>query len=231
MKKVLLTQSKGRLQGLVELLEAQGLDVRHQPFIETLTIQEARAEAEHLLNCEWMLFSSQTGVEAWLELSLPFPENIRYGAVGNKTVKSLKDLGLKVDIVGKPQNAEGLAELFIHNFSSAKSVALPKGNLSLSILEDKLELADISTKPIVIYRTKTAKLTDVNFTDYDALFFASPSAVAVLKDVPKSVLQNKKFIAIGETTAQAIFEIGYECTIAVTPSNEAITKAIVEAIN
>ncbi len=238
MAKVLLTQSKDRLQGLQDLLEAQGLVVEHQPFIKTVTLKNAYQDAQALLDCEWMLFSSQAAIEAWLELtpSLPkylpksLPKHIRYGAVGQKTAERLQALGLQVEVIGKPQSAEGLADVFVRRFPNAKSVALPVGNLRLTVLKDRLTEANIPTKSVVIYRTDLVDVKDIKVQDVDTILFASPSATQVLQAglQENNIFLNKNLVAIGQTTAEAIRKLGFRCSVAETPSIEAIAEAILK---
>jgi len=227
MRKVLLTHSQGRLQGLNELLTDKGFDVKHQPLIQTSVIHNGNIliDAEALLSCEWMLFTSQAAIEAWIELGLGFPKNMGFGAVGQKTAKRLEALGVEVNVIGEPQDAQGLAEVFIQNYADAKTVALPKGNLSLSILDDKLKAAGIETKPLVIYETQLLSVDYLKNEVFDVVFFASPSAVEAFNNVLDQ--EDMQYIAIGETTAKAIHDVGQTCTIAQTPIVEAIAEAIV----
>ena len=236
-KRVLLTQSQGRLEGLVEKLIACDFEVVHQPLIQTTVMPDVLEDAKTLLRCEWMLFTSQAAIDAWvdlgLSLGLEFPTKIRFGAVGHKTAKRLEALGVEVDVIGEPQDAEGLAEVFIRNYPDAKSVALPKGKLSLSILEDRLNAAGIDTKAVVIYETNSVDVTHLDKETFDVVFFASPSAVEAFHALSLDNLSLAKelaYVAIGETTAKAIYQTGQDCIIAQTPTVDAIAEAIVKAI-
>lgn len=236
-KRVLLTQSQGRLEGLSELLNNQGIDVVHQPLIQTTVIhsEEILKQAKALLTCEWMLFTSQAAIEGWLELNLTFPKHIKYGAVGQKTAKRLEALDIEVSLTGKSQDADGLADVFIRKYPDAKSVALPKGDLSLSILDDRLKAAGIKTKPLVIYKTQTVDTNHLNsvlFNEvFDVVFFASPSAVDAYQFLEEETDTDVAYVAIGETTAKTIQKTGRSCGIAQTPTIEVIAEAIVKAIS
>ncbi len=227
-KRVLLTQSHGRLEGLLEKLVACGFEVIHQPLIQTTVIPNAREDAKALLTCEWMLFTSQAAIDAWLDLGLDFPKTMRFGAVGKKTAKRLEIFGVDVEVIGEPQDAEGLADVFIRNYPDAKSVALPKGNLSLSILDNRLSAVGIDTKAVVIYETNNVDVTHLETETFDVVFFASPSAVEAFQSLSLDI--ELDYVAIGETTAKAIYQTGQDCVTAQTPTVDAITEAIVKAI-
>lgn len=226
-KRVLLTQSQGRLEGLVEKLGAWGYEVLHESLIQTTVIRDVVEEAKELLTCEWMLFTSQAAVDAWVELELGFPENIRFGAVGIKTAKRLEALDVEVEVMGEPQDAEGLANVFIETYPDAKSVALPKGNLSLSILDKRLIAVGIDTKALTIYETNSVDVSYLKNEQFDVVFFASPSAVEAFQTL--GLYKEFGYVAIGETTAKAIRKSGQDCVIAQTPIVDAIIEAIVKA--
>ena len=126
--KIALTQSEGRLAGLAEALRERGHEVVRQPLIRTqpLVSEAVRGRAERLLPCDWLLFTSPNAVEAWHALDLPL-QNIgsTIGVVGEKTAEAVRALGGEVALTGKPQNAEGLAEVFLRRGGKPLLCSLP----------------------------------------------------------------------------------------------------------
>ncbi len=229
--RVALTQSRDRLKYLKEGLEQNGFTVIHNPLIETrpLLTKEVRKQAKELLNCQWLLFSSSTAIEAWQCLGLPFsitkeqPSFPRLGAVGYKTAQKIEQFGGKVDIVGEPQSAAGLAKVFLENHSDAVSVALPQGNRGLNTLQSALEARGIVAEPLIIYQTlhKTWQAGEV-----DAVVLASPSAVEVL---PENIANKAILVTLGKTTYEIITERGWKAICAQEPTSEAVLELLINA--
>jgi hypothetical protein len=71
--RVVLTQSRGRLEVVQEILEQRGYEVIRQPLIETqpLLDEQTKLEAQKLLDCAWLLFTSRTAAETWQHLFPP----------------------------------------------------------------------------------------------------------------------------------------------------------------
>ncbi len=229
--RVALTQSLGRLEHLKKLLEKNGFTVVHNPLIETqpLLTKEVRKQAKELLNYQWLLFSSSAAVESWQALGLPFCSTKeilkcpKLGAVGNKTAQKIEGFGGKVEIIGKPQNAAGLTKVFLKSYPNAISVALPKGNKGLDILQKTLEVRGIVTKSLVIYNTlqKTWQVGEV-----DVVILASPSAVEAL---PKHIGDKTILVALGKTTYQKLVERGWKGMCAREPTSEAVLQVLTYA--
>ena len=181
-----------------------------------------------MLGCQWILFSSSTAIESWQSLGLPFsatevnPSFPRLGAVGQKTAQRIKKFGGRVDVVGEPQNAAGLAKVFLENYADAASVALPQGNRGLNTLQVALEQRGIITKPLTIYQTlrKTWQAGEV-----DVVVIASPSAVEAL---PKHIAADATLVALGQTTYQILKERGWKGICAQEPTSEAVLKVLID---
>ena len=222
--KIALTQSEGRLAGLAEALSAQGHEVVRQPLIQTepLVNEEVRGQAEQLLSCSWLLFTSPSTVEAWHALSLPL-HNIepRIGVVGEKTAQAVRSFGGEVALVGEPQNAEGLADTFLREVDLQEvrqTVGLPRGNRALETLQERLAMHDIQTFSVTIYKTATCPW---RIGEVDTVLLASPSAAEAL---PEAVGRRAKLISLGPSTSAAITERGWRCVQAETPSTKGILK-------
>ena len=229
--RIALTQSRGRLEHLKEKLEQNGFTVFPNPLIETrpLLKKEVREQAKDLLNCQWLLFSSSTAIETWQSLGLPFlstePESKfpRLGAVGQKTAQKIKQFGGRVDVVGEPQSAAGLAKVFLENYSNATSVALPQGDRGLNTLQKALERRGIIAKPLIIYQT-LQKVWQAG--EVDAVVLASPSAVEAL---PENIANKAILVTLGKTTYEILAERGLKAVCAREPTSDAVLEALINA--
>ena len=223
--KVALTQSEGRLAGLAEALTERGHEVVRQPLVRTepMLNEEVRGQAEELLRCSWLLFTSPNAVEAWHALGLSLQEiDPKIGAVGEKTARALRTFGGEVALIGESQNAEGLADTFLRRTAMRQevegAVGLPRGNRSLTTLQERLEAHAVKTLPVTIYQTLTC---DWQAGEVDAVVLASPSAAGAL---PEEVGKHVKLISIGPSTSREVERRGWRYIQTETPSAEAILR-------
>ena len=220
--RVALTQSRGRLEVVQEMLESRGYEVIRQPLIETqpLSDEATKLAAQKFLECAWILFTSRTAAETWQKLDLPsslFPPPF-IGAVGKKTAEALKEMGREVSIIADQQNAENFAEMFLSHPKAASPVGLPQGDRALDTVQKKLEQHGFDVRPVVIYKTI---LCPKNFQNIDVIVLSSPSAVEAVEDKGQAQL-----VAIGETTLKAVEARGWQAVRATSPDAEAIFQAI-----
>jgi uroporphyrinogen-III synthase len=224
--RVVLTQSRGRLESLQEMLEGRGYEVVRQPLIETqpLLDETTRLEAQKLLECAWILFTSRTAAETWQKLSLTFNKGLeplitpKVGAVGKKTAETLKEMGATVSLIADSQNAENFAEMFLNHPKATSPVGLPQGDKALDTVQKKLEQHGYEVRPVVIYETI---LCPQNFQNVDVIVLASPSAVEALEDKGKAQL-----VAIGETTLKAVEARGWQASLASSPEANSILEQL-----
>lgn len=230
--KIALTQSEGRLVGLAEALTERGHEVIRQPLIRTepLVSEEVRGQAERLLACDWLLFTSSSAVEAWHALGLPL-NNIhpRVGVVGEKTAEVILSYGGEVSLIGEPQNAEGLATVFLEQEVRGqetkgqeveRTVGLPQGNRSLQTLKERLGAHGVQTFPVTLYETVTCPW---QAKEVDAVVLASPSAAQAL---PEEVGKRVTLVLLGPSTSAAIARRGWRYVQAEMPSAKAILKIL-----
>ena len=162
--------------------------------------------------------TSPNAVEAWHALGLPLRGiNPQIGVVGEKTARAIGKLGGDVSLIGEPQHAEGLADIFLKQEVKG-TVGLPRGNRSLKTLQERLGAHGVKTSPVTIYETVTCNW---QAGEVDAVVLASPSAVQAL---PEEVGKHAKLISMGPSTSAAITGRGWRCIQAETPSTEAILK-------
>lgn len=228
--RIALTQSEGRLAGLAEALMKLGHEVIRQPLIRTqpLVSEEVRGQAERLLACDWLLFTSSSAVEAWHALGLPLSDiRPRVGVVGEKTAEVIRSHSGKVSLTGEPQNAEGLADVFLgqelkgqetKGQEVGKTVGLPQGNRSLRTLQERLGAHRVQTFPVTIYETVTCPW---QAEEVDAVVLASPSAAQAL---PEEVGKRVTLISLGPSTSAAIARRGWAFVQASVPSTEGILE-------
>jgi len=220
--KVALTHSEGRLEGLEAALTAHGYGVVRVPLIETVPVPSEAARG--LLECDWLLFSSRSTLEAWDTLGLPL-RGVRphLGAVGERTAAAIRHLGGAVILVGEPQNAQGLADAFLRAVRPPATVGLPCGDRALGTLGVQLCAAGFEVRKAVVYETRACPWKVETVDVVDVVVLASPSAVAAL---PEGVGARAKLVALGPSTAAAIAGRGWGYVQADAPEAGAVLSAI-----
>jgi uroporphyrinogen-III synthase len=225
--RVALTQSRGRLEVVQEMLEGRGYEVVRQPLIKTQALldEKTRLEAEKLLECAWILFTSRTAAETWQQLILslkPEPQNSKpkIGAVGKKTAEALQQIGAEVAIIADSQNAENFADMFLNHPAAKSPVGLPQGDKALDTVQQRLEQAGYEVRPLVVYKTI---LQPHRFENTDVIVLSSPSAVEAVEEIG-----NAKLVAIGATTLKATEARGWQAVQATSPDADAIVRAVEE---
>ncbi|MEM6428573.1 MAG: uroporphyrinogen-III synthase [Deinococcota bacterium] len=220
---VLLTHSEGKLKTLEPKLRDLGFQVSYYPAITTIPLvnDDVRKQAEHLLDCDWLAFTSRSAVDAWQALELPL--NIKLAAVGDKTAQALEAAGGRVNLTSPQANADDLAAQLIASVPTCK-VGLPQGSRALGVLETRLQAAGFEVHVATIYCTDTRPLLSASqLSDVDAVVLASPSAVEVL---PKELSEDVCLIALGPSTGKALAARGLAYLQAETASSNAIIKVL-----
>jgi uroporphyrinogen-III synthase len=226
--RVALTQSRGRLERLQDMLEQRGFEVIRQPLIETqpLLDEKTRLEAQKLLEGAWILFTSRTSVEVWQHFGFDFSNGLQplvipnVGAVGKKTAEQLRESGATVSLIADSQNADNFAEMFLNHPKASSPVGLPQGDKALATLQIKLEQHGFEVHGVVIYKTVSCPQ---NFQNADVIVLASPSAVEAVTDIGTA-----QVVAIGETTLKAVEARGWQAARAASPDGFSIVQVIEE---
>ncbi len=219
-RRVLLTHSEGRLEGLAPSLEAQGFSVTHHPLVRTEFLPEVEGAAD-LLGCDWLLFTSRTAVRAWSALGLPLGGTLKLGVVGAATALELERLGAEVALHAEPASAQGLLTTFCAHVAPPARVGLPCGEQALPTLQIGLTGAGFTVTKVCLYKTVTQPFRR---TDADLIVLASPSAATALPESAKSAL-----VTLGPSTQQAVCKRGWHATRARTPDVSGVVEAVLSA--
>ncbi len=224
--RIVLTQARGRLEGLADALRARGHEVTAAPLIgtRTLTGEATRRAAEALLGLPWRCYVSRSAVESWAELGLPFEDGARLAAVGAGTAAALIARGARVPPLtpaARSSSAAGLAEALLAAGAADHDVGLVQGSRARRELADRLRSAGARPQSAVVYEVIALPWQVEGHVD--AVVLASPSAVAGL---PRSIGERARLVALGPTTAAALEQHGWRCLEAPEPSVEGVLEAL-----
>lgn len=173
----------------------------------------------HDLKSDWIFFYSRNAVHFFFDgLAKAIPASIKLGCIGESTAKALSR---PADFIGNGEPAS-TATSFLE-LAKGQKVLFPRAKNSRKSIQQLLE-GQIDAEDVVVYenRPKTEFLVPL----VDVLVFTSPlNAQAYFQKY--SLRTNQKVVAIGQTTAAALRQIGIsEMNIALKPYEEDLAKAV-----
>jgi uroporphyrinogen-III synthase len=240
-KVIITTQPADQAEEMLMLLEAKEARAFSLPMIETRTIRIPEEELHRIIQLgefDLLVFTSKKGVRGFFENLSEFqgdfnlPSQLQIAVVGQATGAELEKYSHKAAFMNPGTDARDLTKFLMENVSIA-------GNKILFALSDKapdfLEttLAEKATiKRINVYETIPLSTVDEQIAGLikagkaDMCIFTSPSGFYAFLDVFPNA-DSLLLAAIGNTTAHAIKECGYDVAVtAPYPSAQSLVKAI-----
>lgn len=224
---MLVTRAHGPAEELSALLRAEGAEpvtvaaIRLAPPASWAPLDAAIAG---LQGYDWLLFTSPNGARAFadrLRHAGRAPEELgrlQVAAVGPGTAATLRELGLRADLVPGVYVAEALAEAFAVRDLANKRVLFVRAEEAREVLPARLRDLGAAVDEVVAYRTLpdaagARRLRDLLAAGgLDAATFASSSAVrataAMLDAAAVAHLRGLVIACIGPVTASTARELG-----------------------
>lgn len=206
---------------LLKELTAQG----HQLVAESL-IEFELIPFNYFPPCHWIFFYSQKGVHYFFEMADPLRYTMsKFAVMGNGTAKALIEQGIVPDFIGNG-NPIHTAECFEEE-AFEQRVLFPQAKNSQKSVE-KLLSNQIQIIDLAVYDNTPKKDIDIPFCEI--LVFTSPiNAQAYFSKY--ELQEGQKIIAIGETTAQAVKNLGFlKYVTASSPSEKSLLIAIKDSL-
>ncbi len=218
MARCVLTRQKEQNRPWVESLRSRGLPVLDMPLVDFEALPAP--DATVTVGVDWILFTSPRGVRAFVEAGLE-TEGCRVGCLGTGTAAALAEHGLPDHLGFAGKDGAELARAFASRVMPPATVLLPGPEkrmvAPLHILADR----GFTVRDLPLYRTVAVAPGAAPGPD-DILFFCSPSAVRAYAEArPERPLS----VAIGETTAAACREHGFEVRVATNPDLDSMLRA------
>lgn len=224
MKKVFISRELEPGSAFIRLLQAEGFEL-----IARSLLYFSLKPFSTLPLTEWVFFYSKNAVRFFFEglkrNKIKLDTGVQLAAMGRATAVLLGQHVPKVDFTGDG-NAGRVAQNFLP-FCKGKKVLFPQARHSLRsvqlLLGDRIEAHDL-----VVYDNQPIR--DIDIPQPGVLVFTSPMNARTY--FGKYQLHEKqKVIAIGESTALALAEMGIaEVELAAAPSEEAMARAVIKVI-
>jgi len=155
------------------------------------------------------------------------PSIVKVAALGRGTKKALEQYDVQVSFVGKDPDTSVVAKAFLKELKSER-VWLPKSSRSLNRIEGELPESQLIAQ--VTYQTipTSRQLRE----SHDVVVFTSPSNVEGYL-LENDLLPEQHIIAIGETTANYIFERypSLNVQISAQPTLDALVRLVLSVLN
>lgn len=235
---VMLTRPADRNCMLADQLKQLGCSVAQIPMIATKTIPMDKEIINKLPRYNWIVFTSQAGVKAFIHNISKAKVDIRQlggckiAAVGPKTEQVLQTFGLLADYVPSLYDLEHLLAGLQKRVTRADYVLLYRSNLGRDILSEGLSSITHIVDDVTAYETtftgRKEYLTPERVNNaFDYILFTSGSAVDSFGALAGDTnLSGVKAICIGEQTGKKAKQYGMDTYI----SREATTDSMVKKL-
>jgi len=231
-KNILITRPAEQSEGFRELLLEDGANPILFPVIKTYPPESWSAldsAIDRLDSYHGLIFTSVNGVRYFME-RLHFLDKdirelkgVRLYAIGPKTAKAVRDLGIKVDVVPENYVAESLLESIGKEPLNGKRFLLPRATVARETLPEELRKngAEIDVAPA--YQTLPPKEVDseilakIKAGEIDVITFTASSTVDNFVNLigrnSLSALKNVVIACIGPITAKTAENYGLTPTV------------------
>ena len=235
--RVLLTRPSGQSDEWAKLLEDAGAEpvlfptIMVGPPASWTALDEA---LRRLGGYQWVVFTSAIAATNTISRLADRRQlnGVRVASVGRHTANVLQKLGVAVDLVppeDRDQNGQGLAEA-LSFLSPGARILFPQAVGGRPELKNSLTQHGCVVD--VVAASETLPIAPLpRVPKFDVATFASPSAFhAFVEGSGVECLVGKAVVVLGETTAQAVRNIGIVPHVAEGPTGESMVLAISRAI-
>jgi len=221
MKNIFISRHQDPDSVFLKTLSSKGYSVTGMQLIDISAVPFG-----HFPEVDWIFFYSKNGVKYFFEqLRSPLSPVPKIGAIGPGTADYIEEHFAHPNFVG-----DGNVQRTAHRFSEKakeKKVLFPRAQNSQRSVQKWLG-PEVAAIDLVVYKNEPIKGFDL--PDFDCLVFTSPlNATAYFSE--KEYQEGQQIIAIGNTTAQALKEIGIKSvTVADKPTETSLAAAVLDAI-
>ena len=232
-KRILITRARSQALSLAQSIESLGGEVVEFPTIEIKPPASYKSLDEaisQITNYNWVIFTSINGVEQFLNRFEKLGKNvtdlagIEVGAIGPETAKRLKAAQIRLSLVPKQYQAEGILEELLSKDMFGRRVLIPRAAKARDILPETLRQRGARVDVVEAYQTVLPQ-TDVAVVhkllrdrEIDVITFTSSSTAtnfaAMLHDQDLPQLLSRVVIAcIGPITKKTVEDLGMRSEI------------------
>lgn len=238
---VLLTRPQHKNSALSVKLRELGCAVTEIPMIATQTVPMPKEITQQLDTYHWVVFTSPTGVEAFIENLGVVKKDIRslgrckIAAVGKKTEQTLNKYGLMVDYVPEVFDGAHLVSGLKQKLKPTDKVLLYRSALAAKLLPQELRPVVKQLDDVVAYETnlkeyaKHSSVKEILKTEFDYVLFTSGSAIDSFVTLAQGrELGKVRALCIGEPTAKKANQYGMKTIISERVTIDSMVETLVK---
>ncbi|MCB9365583.1 MAG: uroporphyrinogen-III synthase [Calditrichaeota bacterium] len=220
----------------IRLLSAEGIVCHAVPATTTQFVTPEAID----LSVQWIAFTSANGVHGFFEAlntaQLDFPIDVAIAVVGEATAAAVRlYFAVEPELISCAGTGAGLAREMLALLPADTAVLYPCPEGHESEFAELCTKGGLDLRSLPVYKTVPRTPDDLN-SDlaqlpecYGVVFFA-PSAVRAFH-AAQSMPWNFTAIAIGETTAAALRDLGHsDVVVAARPTAKAVADAVRESL-
>jgi uroporphyrinogen-III synthase len=222
--KIIVTRAADQAESLAQRLMDRGHDVAIVPVIAIAEAGDGgaslRTAVSNVHEFDWVALTSPNAVATFVGAlktsesdNLALAGSLRIAVVGPGTESSVRDAGLRVDLVAQRSMAEGLLESF-GSIPSAR-ILLPQAAGARPVLADGLRAMGWEVAVIEAYRTVAQVPSTIELQraqDADAIVFTSSSTVTAWVESARPYTPTI-IVSIGPATSATARSCGLEIAI------------------
>lgn len=207
-----------------------GIDYRPFIRVEGVSLKEYRSQRTEILDHTAVIFTSRTTIDHFFriceEARVTVPEDMKY--LCNTEAVALYLQKYIVYRKRKISFANGQFDNFLELILKHKSekLLLTLAEPHKPELPDTLERLNVNFDKLILSRTVSAEVSDINLSDYDMLVFFSPAEISSLVET-FGAADMPLIATFGEGTTRAAIQAGLTVNLmAPTPEAPSMAKAI-----
>ena len=216
-KRVLLTCSEALQQQAADCVRDFGGLPIQRPLISLRATDAAVSQIRQIESFDWLILTSPSAVRCFMDLVYDAEIDLRripkIMVCGSGSARALKEHGLIADAMPqKGYSAEALLETAGECIKSTDRILRLRSAKAGIAVTRELRSMGAEVEDCIIYTNNPLKYDAL--PEFDAIFFASASAVVVyLEQWGEAPLQNKTILTIGRPTAKALEGAGLKPTL------------------
>ena len=164
----------------------------------------------------WIFFSSANGVEYVVKSGISFKHS-KVAAVGPATAQALKRHGIEPDFVGQGGDMNQVGQTFNKHYTE-RTVLFPCSKRSTNRIQNSVA----EKNDVLIVEVYDTKIAGVEIAECDIYCLTSPANVEGF--LQANGIRKGHYIAIGESTADALRNHGIDPQVAGKPSVDFIIE-------
>jgi uroporphyrinogen III methyltransferase/synthase len=247
-KKIVVTRSREQSRKMADKISRHGGEPILFPTIEIvgpIDYGPLEKAIETISDYDWVLFTSENGVERFFKHFFDLGKDIRdlagpiFGAIGPVTAKAIRLKGIRVDVLAKEFVAEGILEFFENQDLAGKRFMIPRAEKARDVLRDGLVKRGAIVDIVPVYRTIRPSGENVDAIrnlflnkSVDAVTFTSSSTVDHFADMMNgpdisNLLNDTVVASIGPITSDTLVKYGVNPSV---QAKEFTVDGLIEAL-